>query len=77
MTDSDLEERLWQRLREEAKAVDGGTVRIAQIACDELPMHKEQATNIIAHWRNRGLVETHQSDCRARLTERGWTVETP
>lgn len=73
----DYERRLWNRLHEEAEGGTDHMVRLAEIGCSELPTHKEQITNIIASWRNRGLVRTNNGDTRVVLTESGRRVEDP
>lgn len=76
MSRPEIERRLWRRLREES-AEPGHMVRLAEIGCQELPAQKEQFVNIIAHWRNRGLVATNGGDTRVVLTAKGRGVDDP
>jgi Mn-dependent DtxR family transcriptional regulator len=64
-------QRLWDRLKTETEYDCGRTVRLAKIACDEMPVHKEEVVNTIQHWRNRGLVESYHGDTRVILTDKG------
>jgi predicted NAD/FAD-dependent oxidoreductase len=77
MAQDDIERRLWRELRERSGEDCDRMVRLAEYGCQSLPAQKEQITNIIAHWRNRGLVETAQADTRVTLTRAGMETEDP
>jgi DNA-binding Lrp family transcriptional regulator len=67
---SENERRLFARLQSEADDIHT-MVPIARIASDELPMHKEQAINLIRRWENEGLVTAYRGYTNVRLTELG------
>jgi len=50
-------------------------IRIGYWSCQQLPVHKKRATDIIKSWRNQGLVVSYQNGAHANLTEKGAETE--
>lgn len=73
---NDDEQQMWDRLQEEVDRHEdpNPTIYLARIASDQMSMHKHRATDIIASWRNRGLVRTFSADCHVRMTSKGQEV---
>jgi Mn-dependent DtxR family transcriptional regulator len=73
---TDIEQRLWDRLKQETNNETDHTVRISRIADRELPVpNKKWVTDTVKSWENRGLVVAKQNGAQARLTEDGVTTE--
>jgi len=70
-----IEDRMWDLLKQRSKNDKTRVIRIGYWSCQQLPVHKKQATDIIKSWRNRGLVLSYQNGARANLTEKGVETE--
>lgn len=77
--DSNAEQRLWSRLREESigQSQPKKTVRVGHIARTEIPGSLESAKQTVRAWDNRGLVNSFSGGMRAVLTEKGRNTESP
>lgn len=75
--DTQAEERLWNRLREESIEKDQPkrTVRVGNIARQEIPGSLEAAKQTVRKWDNRGLVNSFSGGMRATLTPEGRDTE--
>jgi len=67
----DVEERMWEILKNRSNNEIGRAVRIGYYSVNQLPIHKHRATDIVKSWKNRGLVVSFQNGARASLTEEG------
>lgn len=73
---TDIEQELWETLKEEAQHETGRTVRISRIADQRLAVpNKKWVTDQVKNWQNRGLVVAYQNGAQASLTDRGVETE--
>lgn len=72
MTDHELEQRMWEMLKDAANNQPSRQVRLAKLADNHLPIpHKEWTVDVIKHWDSRGLVIALEGGAHAILTEKG------
>lgn len=74
--DPTLERKLWAILQREVSTPDQ-LVPLTRYGCRELDAQKKQLVDIVARWRNHGLVQTFESDTNVRLTATGRRVDDP
>jgi hypothetical protein len=72
---SDDERHLWARVKEwDAKHPELVEIPIGRIAADQTPVDHKRTIQLVATWRNEGLVQTHGRKT-GMLTEYGQQVD--
>lgn len=75
--DAELERSMWTLLADHADGERSKMVPLGRLACKRLPAQKKQVVDIIARWRNTGLVRSYRSDTNVRLTTAGLECPDP